>query len=156
MSDVEAPRGGRPRLLLLHGPNLDQLGRRDAAQYGELDLDQLVALATEAADAEGLDLAHEQHDHEGDLVRRLHATSEDGTAAVVINAGAWSHYSYALRDALELVDAPVVEVHLSNIHARERFRHTSVTAAVCDGTISGLGPLGYRLAVRAAAELVRG
>jgi 3-dehydroquinate dehydratase II len=143
------------RILLLHGPNLDQLGRRDPAHYGGLDLAGLVALVEDEASEHGAEVAHEQHDHEGDLVRRLHATAEDGTDAVIVNAGALTHYSYALRDALELVEVPVVEVHLSNIHARERFRHHSVIAAVCDGTITGLGPLGYRLAVRAVVELAR-
>lgn len=142
------------RILLLHGPNLDQLGRRDPDHYGGLDLDALVSLTADEAETRGLAVVHEQHDHEGDLVRRLHDTHDDGTAAVIINAGALTHYSYALRDALELVDVPKIEVHLSNIHARERFRRTSVVAPVCDGTISGLGPLGYRLAVRAVADLL--
>ncbi|MTV25560.1 3-dehydroquinate dehydratase [Nitriliruptoraceae bacterium ZYF776] len=138
------------RILLLHGPNLSQLGTRDPAQYGTATLAEVVAAAR--AEAERLDatLDDEQHEGEGDLLRRLHAARTDGTGAVVLNAGALTHYSYALRDALELLDVPVVEVHLSNIHAREEWRQRSVTGAVVDGVITGFGIDGYPLAVRAA------
>lgn len=142
------------RILLLHGPNLSQLGRRDPEQYGTLDLEGVVALAREAAEEAGVELVHEQHEDEGRLVGRLHAARDDGTDAVVVNPGALTHYSLALRDALETLDVPKIELHLSNVHARESFRHRSVVAAACDGTIAGLGPLGYRLAVMAAAALV--
>lgn len=144
------------RILLLHGPNLSQLGHRDPAQYGTATLDDIVAIAEEEAEAAGAALDHEQHEDEGALVRRLHAARTDGTSAVIINAGAFTHYSYALRDALELLDLPKVEVHLSNIHAREEFRQRSVIAAVCDGVVAGFGASGYRLAVRAAVELAQG
>lgn len=147
---------GTVRVLLLHGPNLSQLGRRDPAHYGDLDLVGLVEVArTEAADAGG-ELDHEQHEAEGDLIARVHAALDDGTDALVINPGALTHYSIALRDAVELVDVPVIEVHLSNIHAREEFRHRSVITGVVDGSVTGLGALGYRLAVRAAVELAAG
>lgn len=140
-------------VLLLHGPNLSQLGSRDPAVYGTATLEDVVGLAEAAAAEAGAALVHEQHEAEAALVERVHAARHDGTAAVVINAGALTHYSIALRDALELLDVPVVEVHLSNIHGRERFRRTSVLAAVCDGSIAGLGAGGYRFAVLAALEL---
>lgn len=139
-----------PTILLLHGPNLGQLGTRDPLHYGTATLEDVVAAARKAAEEAGATLTAEQHDVEGDLVRRVHAARTDGTDAVVINAGALTHYSHALRDALELLDVPVVEVHLSNIHARERFRHTSVIAPACDGQVAGFGIDGYPLAVTAA------
>lgn len=142
------------QVLLLHGPNLSQLGTRDPAHYGTADLDGVVEAARSAADELGIRLLHEQHEDEAGLVARVHAARSDGTAAIVVNAGALTHYSYALRDALELFDGAVVEVHLSNVHARERFRRRSVLAAVCDGSVVGFGPAGYPLAVRAAHGLV--
>jgi 3-dehydroquinate dehydratase II len=141
------------RILLLHGPNLSQLGTRDPGHYGTDTLDDVVAVTRAEAEAGGAELEHLQTEHEGELLARLHAARSDGTDAVIINAGAWTHYSYALRDALELLALPKVEVHLSNIHAREGFRHTSVIAAVCDGSIAGFGTAGYPLAVRAALAL---
>ena len=111
-----------PRLLLLHGPNLSQLGQRDPTVYGTATLDDVVAAARAEAIGADAELLDEQHEGEADLLRRLHVARTDGTDAVVINAGALTHYSYALRDALEMLDVPVVEIHLSNIHARERFR----------------------------------
>ncbi len=143
-----------PRILLLHGPNLSQLGHRDPAVYGTDTLADVVAAARAEAIGQDATLDDEQHEAEGDLIRRLHLVRTDGTDAVVINAGALTHYSYALRDALELLDVPIVEVHLSNIHARESFRHTSVTGAVADGIITGFGIDGYPLAVRAALALI--
>jgi 3-dehydroquinate dehydratase II len=144
----------RVRILVVNGPNLSQIGRRDRALYGDLDLDELVETARAEAAELDADLDHVQHESEGGLIARVHAALDDGTDAVVINPGALTHYSYALRDALELLDVPVVEVHLSNIHGRERFRQRSVTAADVDGVVARFGPLGYRLAVRAAVELV--
>ena len=141
-------------VTLLHGPNLSQLGRRDARHYGTLDLGELVALARDEAAELGAELDHEQFETEGDLVQRVHGLESQGSDALVINPGALAHYSIALRDALEVVAIPKVEVHLSNVHARERLRQRSVIAAVCDGVLGGFGPLGYRLAVRAAVELV--
>lgn len=143
------------RILMAHGPNLSQLGTRDPAHYGVATLDDVVAAARAEAVAAGDALDAVQTEHEGELLTRLHAARTDGTDAVVINAGAWSHTSYALRDALELITTPKIEVHLSNIHAREAFRATSVLTAVCDGAIVGLGIDGYPLAVRAAAALHR-
>jgi 3-dehydroquinate dehydratase II len=137
-------------ILILNGPNLSQLGRRDPAVYGAATLDDVIA----GARAEHDDIEAFQSEHEGDLVARLHGVLEDGTRAVVINPGALTHYSVALRDALEMLDVPKVEVHLSQIAAREAFRHHSVISAVVDVTISGAGPFGYRLAVRAALDLL--
>lgn len=143
------------RLLLLHGPNLSQLGTRDPATYGRHDLSAVVERARATARELGHDLVNEQHEDEAGLVARLHTARTDGTGAVVINAGALTHYGYALRDALAILDVPKVEVHLSNIHGRETFRHTSVIAATCHGSIAGFGIDGYELAVRAADALLR-
>jgi 3-dehydroquinate dehydratase-2 len=151
-----SPPGGADlsRILLLHGPNLSQLGTRDPAQYGTASLDEVVDAARGTAEELGATLEHLQTEHEGELVERLHAARDDGTDAVIVNAGAWTHYSYAIRDALELLTVPVVELHLSNVHAREEFRRTSVIAPACDGSIAGFGALGYPLAVRAVLGLL--
>lgn len=141
-------------ILLLHGPNLSQLGTRDPRHYGTATLAQVVAAAGAEAEAHGARLEHLQTEQEGELLTRLHAARDDGTAAVVLNAGAWTHSSYALHDALELLDIPKVELHLSNVHAREAFRRTSVIAPACDGSIAGFGIHGYPLAVRAALALL--
>lgn len=143
-----------PRILLLHGPNLSQLGSRDPTIYGDATLADVVAAARAEAIGAGAELEDEQHEGEAELLRRVHRARTDGTDAVVINAGALTHYSFALRDALDMLDVPVVELHLSNIHAREEFRHTSVTGAVADGIIAGFGIDGYPLAVRAALALL--
>jgi 3-dehydroquinate dehydratase-2 len=137
-------------ILLVNGPNLAQLGARDPAVYGTATLADLVAAAREEHAA----LEAFQSDLEGELIRRLHAARSDGTAAVIINPGALTHYSYALRDALELLAVPKVEVHLSQTHAREPFRRHSVVSPVVDVTITGAGAFGYRLAVRAALHLM--
>ncbi len=141
------------RILLLSGPNLSMLGQRDPAVYGTLTLDELVAAAAETATELGAQLTHEQHDAEGDLVGAVHRAVTDAVDAIVINAGALTHYGLSLRDALELAHMPCIELHLSNTQAREAFRHVSVIAGVCDGVIAGLGVHGYRLAVRAAVAL---
>lgn len=137
-------------LLLVHGPNLSQLGTRDPAQYGTATLDDLVAIVGEEHAA----VESFQSDSEAELIARLHAARTDGTRAVVINPGALTHYSYALRDALEMLTIPKVEVHLSQTHAREEFRRHSVVSPVVDVTITGAGAFGYRLAARAAVELL--
>jgi len=142
------------QILLLHGPNLSQLGSRDPVQYGTVTLDEVVTVAREQAQAGAATLEHLQTEHEGEMVSRLHLARTDGTEAVIINAGAWTHYSYALRDALEMLTVPKVELHLSNVHARESFRATSVLSAVCDGVVAGFGVAGYPLAVRAAIGLI--
>lgn len=142
-------------ILLAHGPNLSQLGSRDPAVYGTATLDDVVAaVRDEAAALGGPGVDAYATEAEGDLVARLHAARADGTTAVIINPGALTHYSYALRDALELLAVPTVEVHLSQTHAREPFRRHSVVSAVVDVTITGAGVLGYRLAVRVALDRV--
>lgn len=141
------------RILLLHGPNLSQLGHRDPAQYGSGSLEDLVAIAGEVTREHEATLEHTQYESEGELVARVQAARADGTDALVINPGALTHYSYALRDALDMLTIPKVELHLSNVHAREDFRHTSVVSPACTGTVGGLGALGVRLAVTAAIEL---
>lgn len=142
-------------LLLLHGPNLSQLGHRDPAQYGSATLDELEQAVRAAAQVHGAAVEHLQAEHEGELVARVHAARRDGTTAVVVNAGALTHYSHALRDAIAVLEVPVVEVHLSNVHAREGFRRHSVIAPACTGSIAGFGVAGYRLAVDAALTAAR-
>ena len=143
------------RVLLLSGPNLGMLGHRDPLVYGTDTLDELVGVATAAATELGATLAHVQRDDEGGLVAAVHAavTGEQPADAIVVNAGALTHYGMSLRDALEIARVPKVELHLSNPQAREAFRHTSVIAGVCDGVVAGLGAHGYDLAVRAAVRL---
>jgi 3-dehydroquinate dehydratase-2 len=142
-----------PLLLLLSGPNLDLLGERQPAVYGTDTLADHVTGATAEADACGLLLEHHQTNHEGELVELVHG-ARGRAAALVVNAGALTHYSWALHDALAAFDGPVIELHLSNPAAREPFRHTSVVAPVADGAIAGFGGLGYRLAVQAVARLL--
>lgn len=138
-------------ILLVHGPNLSQLGSRDPAVYGTATLDDVVAMARD----EHPEIDAFTSESEGELVTRLHAARSDGTAAVVVNPGALTHYSYALRDALEMLTVPKVEVHLSQTAAREPFRRHSVISPVVDVTVTGAGPYGVRLAVRAALHLLR-
>lgn len=142
-------------VLLLSGPNLAMLGHRDPAVYGTATLDDLVARATATATELGATLTHVQRDDEGGLVAAIHAavTGPEPADAIIVNAGALTHYGLSLRDALEIARIPKVELHLSNPQAREEFRHVSVLAGVCDGVVAGLGAHGYELAVRAAVAL---
>ena len=140
-----------PRILILNGPNLNLLGVREPEVYGHTTLDDIVSgLATQAA-AAGATIQHMQSNSEGALVDALHAarTSADG---VVFNPGAYTHTSVALRDAISAIDLPVVETHLSNVHAREDFRQSSLLSAVCLGVIGGFGPHSYTLALDALLE----
>lgn len=150
------PRGGSgPPVLVLNGPNLGALGRRDPGLYGTLDLDAIMARLGKLAAELGLALEGLQSDHEGEVVEALLGARERGVAAVVLNPGAFAHVSYAVHDAVEVAGIPVVEVHLSNVHARERWRHRLVIAPASSGVIAGFGPLSYDLGLRAAAELLR-
>lgn len=145
---------GTPALVvLLSGPNLDLLGERQPEVYGTDTLAQLVQVATEEAAALGLEIEHHQSNHEGELIEQVHAARRRA-AALVVNAGALSHYSWSLHDAVAAFDGVVVELHLSNPAAREPWRHTSVLAPVSDGVIAGFGAVGYRLAVQAVARLL--
>jgi 3-dehydroquinate dehydratase II len=134
-------------ILILNGPNLNRLGTREPDVYGSMTLPDLES-QTESWGAElGLAVVCRQTNFEGQLLEWVQTASETGFRAIIINPGALTHYSYALRDAIAGQPLPVVEVHLSNVHAREEFRHRSVTAAVCAGSIVGLGAQGYRLAL---------
>jgi 3-dehydroquinate dehydratase-2 len=143
----------RPVVLLLSGPNLDLLGEREPEIYGKATLDDHVATARAAADRHGLDLEHLQSNREGDLVEAIHG-ARGRCAAIVLNPGAFTHYAWAIHDALAAFDGPVVELHLSNPQAREAWRHTSVVAPVATATIAGLGGAGYRVAIDAVAVLL--
>ena len=137
-------------ILVLHGPNLNLLGTREPGVYGSTSLPEINARLTELGAELGVQIEARQSNHEGDLIDALHQTS---ASAVVLNAGALTHYSYALRDAIAAIAIPVVEVHLSNTHAREEFRHKSLITAVCAGCIIGFGVLSYELGLRAAVQL---
>lgn len=141
------------RVLVLNGPNLGRLGSREPDVYGSTTHDDLVALCVAEGESLGLEVEVRQTDDEATLVHWLHEAA-DGKVPVVINPAAFTHYSYALRDACAQRTAPLVEVHLSNPHAREEFRHTSVVSAVASGTIAGFGVDSYLLALRAVAALV--
>lgn len=137
------------RVLFIFGPNLGALGRRDPAVYGGDTLERVMEGLQERARALGHQADWRQSDHEGDLVGWLLRATEEGFGAVVLNPGALTHYSYALRDAVEASGLPVLEVHFSNIYAREGFRRHSVVSDVCVGVIAGLGARGYHLAMEA-------
>jgi 3-dehydroquinate dehydratase II len=140
------------RVLVLNGPNLGRLGKREPAIYGTATYADLTDLCQRTGRELGLDVEVRQTDFEGELIGWIHEASDAGTP-VVLNPAAFTHYSYALRDALAMRTAPLIEVHMSNPAARETFRHLSVVSGVADGTIAGFGLLSYRLALRAVAEL---
>lgn len=138
------------KILTLHGINLNMFGKRDPKTYGtttlaEIDA-QLVALGQEL----GVQVECFQSNFEGAMVERIHAAHTEGVDAIVINAGAWTHYSYGIRDALAILKCPIVEVHMSNVHAREAFRHHSVLAEIAQGQIAGFGVDSYLLGLRTA------
>jgi len=139
------------RILLLNGPNLNLLGTREPSVYGTATLAGIEARLTERARAAGHELSCLQSNAEHELIARIHAGRSDGTAFVIINPGAFTHTSIALRDALLGVALPFIEVHVSNVFAREEFRHRSYFSDVAVGCIVGLGPIGYELALQAAA-----
>jgi len=145
----------KPRILVIHGPNLNLLGRREPHIYGSTTLEEINQKLLEQAELLRLDVETLQTNHEGVMVEVIQKAMT-GYNGVIINPAAFSHYSIAVRDALAAIPVPVVEVHLSNIHGREEFRRHSVTAAVAKGCIAGLGPSGYLLALEAIARMIDG
>jgi 3-dehydroquinate dehydratase-2 len=139
------------KILVLHGVNLNMFGKRDPAQYGTITLAQIDEQLRSLAGELGVEVETFQTNHEGAMCERIHQAHGEKVSAVLINAGAWTHYSYAIRDALAILTVPVFEVHMSNIHAREEFRHKSVIAEVAKGQICGFGVASYLLGLRAAA-----
>jgi 3-dehydroquinate dehydratase II len=136
-------------MLVLHGPNLNLLGTREPAVYGRVSLAEVNRAVQRHAESRGARAVCRQSNHEGELVDWIQSAAREGFRGIVLNPGAFSHYSLALRDAVASVRVPVVEVHLSNIHAREEFRHRSVVAPAAVGQISGFGPASYRLGMDA-------
>lgn len=141
------------RLLILNGPNLARLGTREPEVYGSTSYDELAAICIEEAAAHGFDAEVRQTDDEATLIGWLHEAT-DHRIPVIINPAAFTHYSYAIRDAAAQLSSPLIEVHLSNPLRREEFRHTSVISGVASGTIAGFGVNSYRLAIRAMRDLV--
>lgn len=139
-------------ILVLHGPNLNLLGSREPSVYGATTLAEIDAMLQKRAGEAGVGLASFQSNHEGALVDRVQAAGRDGTRFILVNPAALTHTSVALRDALAAVAIPFVEVHLSNVHRREAFRHHSYFSDVAEGVIAGLGASGYRLALEFALE----
>ena len=139
-------------ILVLNGPNLNLLGRREPEVYGRATLADLEVACAETGRELGVDVVCRQSNHEGQLIDWLHGAGDEGATGIVLNPGGYTHTSVALRDAVAAIDVPVVEVHLSNVHAREGFRRQSLTAGVCVGSVSGLGIEGYRLSVRFLAR----
>ena len=144
------------KILVLHGINLDMFGQRDPAMYGNVTLAQIDERIAALASELGASVEAFQTNHEGEMVERIHAVLDSDVDAVVINAGAWTHYSYGIRDALAILSVPIVEVHVSNVHAREAWRHESVFSGVVHGQIAGFGVDSYLLGLRAAVSAVDG
>ena len=142
------------RILVIHGPNLNLLGRREPEIYGRTTLDEINRDLTELGAQLGVGVDTFQSNHEGAIVDRIQQAA-DSCDGLIINAAAFTHTSIAIRDALSVLAVPIIEVHLSNIHRRETFRHTSMMAGVVTGQILGLGAVGYVLALRALDELIR-
>lgn len=138
----------KPRILVVHGPNLNLLGTREPEHYGRVTLSDINVSLARMADAVGVDLEAFQSNHEGALIERVHAAREQGVQGIIINPAGYTHTSVALRDALAAVAIPFIEVHLSNVHAREPFRHHSYFSDIAVGVICGLGHEGYRLALQ--------
>ena len=144
------------KILVLNGINLNMFGKRDPAQYGTATLDEINGDVKALGKQLGADVETFQTNTEGDMCERIHRAFTDEVDAVLINAGAWTHYSYGIRDALAILKCPIVEVHMSNIHAREAFRHVSVFSEIVKGQICGFGADSYLLALRAAVSSVSG
>ena len=143
------------KILMLHGINHNMFGKRDPKQYGTITLDEINTSLGALGKELGTELEYFQTNGEGEMCERIHRGYQDGVDAVLINAGAWTHYSYGIRDALAILTCPIVELHMSNIHAREPFRHVSVFAEIVKGQICGFGVDSYLLALRAAVSAVK-
>jgi 3-dehydroquinate dehydratase-2 len=142
------------KILVLHGVNLNMFGKRDPAQYGTITLDEINQQLQTLAKELGVELETFQTNFEGEICEKIHKAHLDKVDAVVVNAGAWTHYSIALRDALAILKAPIIECHMSNIHAREEFRHVSHVSPLAKGIIAGFGVHSYLLSLRAAVTLI--
>lgn len=142
-----------PPILLLNGPNLNTLGVRQPEVYGTATLEDAVTLATEVAGELGWTIDARQTNHEGEMLEWIHA-GRGTVAGIVINPGAWTHTSIALRDALSVPEVPIIEVHISNVHAREEFRRHSYVSGIAAGVIAGFGIRGYEFAIRHLVDLV--
>lgn len=142
------------KILVLNGPNINFLGIREKGIYGTQDYEYLVTMLNEKAAEEGHEIEVFQSNYEGAIIDKIQAAYHDGTEGIIINPGAFTHYSYAVRDALASIEIPKVEVHISNVHKREEFRHLSVTAPVCTGQVVGLGLKGYALAMDYLTSLI--
>jgi len=142
------------KILLLNGPNLNLLGKREPEVYGTTTLDDIVSGLTKYAKVQGQELLHLQSNREYELIERIHQAQDENVAYIIINPAAFTHTSVALRDALLGVNIPFIEVHLSNVHARETFRHHSYLSDVADGVICGLGAQGYEFALQSAISSI--
>jgi 3-dehydroquinate dehydratase-2 len=140
------------KILMLHGINHNMFGKRDPKQYGTITLAEINAKLLALGHELGAEVACFQTNHEGEMCERIHQAYADGVDAVLINAGAWTHYSYGIRDALAILTCPIVELHMSNIHAREPFRQVSVLAEIVTGQICGFGADSYLLGLRAGVS----
>lgn len=140
------------KVLTLHGINLNMFGQRDPAQYGTATLDDINQSLQALGQSLGVEVECFQTNFEGAMVEKIHQAFQENVAAVVINAGAWTHYSYGIRDALAILKCPIIEVHMSNIHAREAFRHHSVLADIAQGQVAGFGVDSYLMGLRTAVE----
>lgn len=143
------------KILLINGPNLNRLGKREPAHYGTATLRDVERSLEQQAEELQVNLVCFQSNHEGSIIDQLHEAEDQGINGIILNPGAFTHYSYAIRDAIAGIDVPVIEVHISNIHARESFRHQSVTAPVSAGQIVGLGVQGYNLAMQAIVSIAK-
>ena len=143
------------KILVLHGVNLNMFGKRDPDPYGTITLAEIDQRLKELAKELGCALETFQTNQEGEMIEKIHQANQGDIDAVIINAGAWTHYSYGMRDALAILTVPIIEVHMSNIHAREEFRHTSVIAPLAKGQIAGFGVQTYLLGLRAALASIQ-
>ncbi|KAF0133129.1 MAG: 3-dehydroquinate dehydratase II [Candidatus Saganbacteria bacterium] len=143
------------KILVIHGPNLDLLGEREVSIYGKLTLDQINVEINNLAKELNVETEIVQLSGEGEIVKKIGSSKKEGFSAIVINPAGYTHYSVAIRDAVAAVSIPTVEVHLSNIYAREEFRHTSVIAGAATGQVSGFGLNSYLLGLKAAVELTK-